>query len=302
MRLLTDHLHPLFIRPDPEADLYYFPKGYLPMLDVFCRPSAVTIHDTIIQYDEDHYPTWRAPWEYSYWAGVLKHTLRHADRIMTVSEFSKRQITAFMLRHGIPEKEITVTYEPCAYESIPQPDAPEKSKKVIHLASIEPHKRTAQLIDWWLEAEADGRKLPDLELIGSVDDGFLGEIRNSRTIRLLPFMEDANLQAAYSSARALVLPSEIEGFGLPALEAYYLGTPVCFVKGTSVEEILAGATAKGAFSLESRESFFAALDEVMAMEPMEIRRCGLVLRETFASEKVAERVERVFRGVVSASN
>ena len=115
-------------------------------------------------------------------------------------------------------------------------------------------------------------------------------------------MEDANLQAAYSSARALVLPSEIEGFGLPALEAYYLGTPVCFVKGTSVEEILAGATGKGAFSLESRDSFFAALDEVLAMEPAEIRRCGLVLRETFASAKVAERVERVFRGVVSASN
>ena len=302
VRLLSDHLHPFFIRPDPEADLYYFPKGYLPVLDVFCRPSAVTIHDTIIQYDEDHYPTWRAPWEYRYWAGVLKHTLRHADRIMTVSEFSKRQITAFMLRHGIPEKEITVTYEPCAYESVPQPDAPEKSKKVIHLASIEPHKRTAQLILWWLEAEAEGRELPDLELIGSVADGLLDKIEDSRTIRLLPFMEDANLQAAYSSARALILPSEIEGFGLPALEAYYLGTPVCFVKGTSVEEILAGATGKGAFSLESRDSFFAALEEVLAMEPAEIRRCGLVLRETFDSAKVAERVERVFRGVVSASN
>ena len=302
VRLLTDHLHPLFVRPDPEADLIYFPKGYLPLLDVFCRPSVVTIHDTIIQYDEDHYPDWRARWEYGYWAGVLKHTLRNANRIMTVSEFSKRQITAFMLRHGIPEKEITVTYEPCAYESIPQPEAPEKSKKVIHLASVEPHKRTAQLIDWWLEAEADGRKLPDLELIGSVDDGFLEKIRNSRTIRLLPFMEDANLQAAYSSARALILPSEIEGFGLPALEAYYLGTPVCFVKGTSVEEILAGVTGKGAFSLESRESFFAALEEVMAMDPSEIRRCGLKLRETFDSAKVAERIEAVFQEVTCHFN
>ena len=213
---------------------------------------------------------------------------------MTVSEFSQRQIAAFMLRHGIPAKEIIVTYEPCAYESVPQPDAPEKVNKVIHLASIEPHKRTAQLIGWWLEAEVEGHNLPDLELIGSVAAGLLDRIEASRTIRLLQFMEDAELQAAYSSARALVLPSEIEGFGLPALEAYYLGTPVCFVKGTSVEEILAGATGKGAFSLESRASFFAALDEVMAMDAAEIRRCGLTLRETFDSAKVSERIEKVF--------
>lgn len=302
VRLLSDHLHPVFIRPHEEPDLYYFPKGYLPLLDVYCRPSVVTIHDTIIQHDEDHYPEWRASWEYGYWAKILKHTLRNADRIMTVSEFSKREIIGFMLRHGIPEKEITVTYEPCAYESVPQPDAPEKGDKVIHLASVEPHKRTAQLIRWWLEGEEEGRKLPVLELIGSIPVEHIEKIRKSRTIRLLPFLEDAKLQAAYSSARALLLPSEIEGFGLPALEAYYLGTPVCFVRGTSVEEILSGATGKGAFSLESRDSFFAALDEVLAMEPAEIRRCGLVLREAFASDKVAERVEGVFRDVVSAKN
>lgn len=301
VRLLSDHLHPIFIRPDSEPNLYYFPKGYLPLLDVYCRPSVVTIHDTIIQYDEDHYPEWRASWEYRYWAGVLKHTLRNADRIMTVSEFSKREITAFMVRHGIPEKEITVTYEPCAYESVPQPDAPKKGNKVIHLASIEPHKRTAQLIGWWLDAEAEGRDLPELELIGSVPAGLLEKIEESNTIRLLPFMEDAKLQAAYSSARALVVPSEIEGFGLPALEAYYLGTPVCFVKDTSVEEILAAATDKGAFSLNSRESFFVALNEVMAMDPAEIRRCGLKLRETFDSAKVAERIEKVFTGLASVN-
>ncbi len=297
VRLLSDHMHPLFVRPNVEPDLYYYPKGYLPLLDVFCRPSVVTIHDTIIQYDEDHYPEWRAPWEYSYWAQVLKHTLRNADRIMTVSEFSKQQVIEFMKRHDIAEKEITVTYEPCAYESIPQPNAPVKENKVIHLASIEPHKRTAQLIRWWLEAEAEGRDLPDLKLIGSLSDALKDQIGKSRTIRLLPFMPDAVLQATYSSARALLLPSEIEGFGLPALEAYYLGTPVCFVKGTSVEEILAGATGKGGFSLDSRESFFAALDEVMAMEASEIQRCGLKLRATFDSASVAARIEQVFREV-----
>jgi glycosyltransferase involved in cell wall biosynthesis len=297
VRLLTDHFHPLFARFRADVDIHYFPKGYLPLLSVYCRPSVVTIHDTIIQYDEDHYPKWRKRREYAYWAMMLKHTLKQADRILTVSWSSKRQIEAFMNRHGIPRKEITVTYEPCLYEEIPQPEEPAKENYVVHLASVEPHKRTTQLIRWWHEAEAQGRELPMLHLIGSVPPEVAPLLASSHSIVKRPFLEDSALQAAYTGARALILSSEIEGFGLPALEAYYLGTPVCFVKGTSVEEVLGVATGKGGFSLDSADSLFRALDEVMGIDSGEIRETGLKLRETYASAKVAERMMKVFEEV-----
>jgi glycosyltransferase involved in cell wall biosynthesis len=200
-----------------------------------------------------------------------------------------------MARRGIAAKEVTVTYEPCAYERVEQPVEPPKENYVIHLASVEPHKRTAHLVRWWHEAEARGRSLPMLQLIGSVPPDVMPLLASSRSIMERPFLEDSALQAAYRGARALILPSEIEGFGLPALEAYYLGTPVCFVKGTSVEEVLAVATRKGGFSLESSGSLFNALDEVIRMTPEEIRTCGLLLRETYASGKVADRMVEVFR-------
>lgn len=297
VRLLTDHLHPLFQRHAPVPQLHYFPKGYLPMLDGYCRPSVVTIHDTIIQYDEDHYPRWRKRWEYAYWAMMLKHTLRNATKILTVSEFSREQVYAFMDRHGIPHKEITVTYEPCLYESIPQPFEPVKDTFVIHLASCEPHKRTAHLIRWWCDAENSGRILPHLHLIGTVPPEVLPLLASSRSILKRPFLEDAALQASYLAARALILSSEIEGFGLPALEAYYLGTPVCYVKGTSVEEILGVATSKGGFSLESADSLFTAMDEVMQMSAEDVHACGLKLRETYTAEKVAAKMVEAFRSV-----
>jgi len=299
VRLLTDHFHPLFSGNGSSLTLHYFPKGYLPFLSRWCSPSVVTIHDTIIQYDNDHYPHWRTPWEYTYWARMLKHTLRKANLILTVSESSKRQIQAFMKRHGIARKDITVTYEPCLYESIPQPDEVAKENYVIHLASCEPHKRTAHLIRWWHEAESKGRSLPMLHLIGSVPPDVMPLLTSSRTIVKQPFLADSALQSAYRTARALILPSEIEGFGLPALEAYYLGTPVCFVQGTSVEEILGVATHKGVFSLESSDSLFSALEDVMSMSPAEIRDCGLKLRETYASEKVAEKIVKGFRIVAA---
>lgn len=297
VRLATDHLHPLFKQGGDPPDIHYFPKGYLPLLGAWCRPSVVTIHDTIIQYDEDHYPDWRNAWEYRYWAMMLKHTLRSADRILTVSESSKRQIQDFMDRHRIPRKEITVTYEPCLYENIPQPDAPPKDNYVIHLASCEPHKRTAHLVRWWHEAESEGRELPMLHLIGTIPPEVAPLLASSRSIVKRPFLEDGALQGAYLGARALILPSEIEGFGLPALEAYYLGTPVCFVRGTSVEEILGVGTNKGGFTLESPDSLFAALNEVESMSSEEVRDCGLKLRETYAATRVAERMIRVFEEV-----
>lgn len=294
VRLLTDHFHPLFGHHDPVPDLHYFPKGYLPLLDRFCRPSVVTIHDTIIQYDDDHYPLWRKSWEYIYWAMMLKHTLRKATRILTVSEFSRRQIHEFMDRHRIPLKEVIVTYEPCLYEGIPQPVEPVKGNYVIHLASCEPHKRTAHLIRWWHAEEKCNRNLPELHLIGTVPPEVGSLLASSHSIVKRPFLEDTALQAAYLGARALILPSEIEGFGLPALEAYYLGTPVCYVKGTSVEEILAVATDKGGFSLASSVSLFAALDEVMGMSAGAVRECGLKLRTTYAAAKVAAKMATVF--------
>jgi glycosyltransferase involved in cell wall biosynthesis len=302
VRMLTDHLHPLYTRPVDGANVYYFPKGYLPYCNGWATPSVVTIHDTIIQYDEDHYPEWRSKWAYRYWARMLRHTLREADRIMTVSQCSKRQIEDYMQRHGLPAKEITVTYEPCLYESVPQPVDVVKENYVIHLASLEPHKRTAHLIRLWRDAENRGLQLPTLHLIGSVPVEVMPLLASARSIVKRPFLEESALQDAYLKANALILPSEIEGFGLPALEAYYLGTPVCFVKGTSVEEILGVATSKGGFDLKQAQSLFKALDQVMAMSAEEVQACGLKLRETYAAKKIANRMIEVFDSVARSGS
>lgn len=297
VRFLTDHLHPIISRSRRLSAVNYYPKGYLPLLSSFCSPSVVTIHDTIIQYDEDKYPEWRSPWEYRYWATMLKHTLWHADWIMTVSESSKEQINSFLARHGIPEKKITVTYEPCAYDDVPQPTGSNKEEYVIHLASVEPHKRTAELIRWWVESVEAGKTLPVLHLIGRVPEEVRSLVWKSEVIVKRPFLSDEELQLAYRKAKALILPSEIEGFGLPALEAYYLGTPVCFVKGTSVEEVLHVATRRGGMTLDHPDSLFSALDEVFAMSAEEIRDCGLKLRQAYSLNSVSQRMLQVFQEV-----
>ena len=84
---------------------------------------------------------------------------------------------------------------------------------------------------------------------------------------------------------------------MPAIEAYYLGTPVCFVKGTSVEEVLALAADVGGFSLDDPESLFSALDDVLNLPTESIRESGLKLRKAYAADRVVDRMVKVFERV-----
>ena len=297
MRLLTDQLHPVLAWFTASPDIWYFPKGFLPRFNLLKAPTVVTVHDTIIQHHADHYPLWRKKPEYAYWARMLRHTLRHADVVLTVSEHSRDMILAFMARHKMPEREITVTYEPCVYEAFEQPVDPPKSEYVLHLASREPHKRSHDLIRWWAErARVDG-SLPVLELVGNIPPESWDIVASNSCFRRRPFLDDEELRNTITHARALILPSEIEGFGLPAIEAYYLGTPVCFTKGTSIEEILGQSTSTGGFELDAPESLWPALEEVLAMPAGEIHRIGLELRVRFKAEKIVGRMVDAFRKV-----
>jgi glycosyltransferase involved in cell wall biosynthesis len=297
LRAFTDNLHPLFTLPRRRPDLWYFPKGFMPRFHGGLQPTVVTIHDTIIQYYQDHYPQWRLDLEYNYWAGMLRNTLLHATAIMTVSRHAKGQIEEFIRRHKLPEREIHVTYESCLYEDIPQPVDPAKADHVVHLGSREPHKRTAWLIRLWAEWSALDDKLPYLHVIGRIPEEVAELERGCPKIVCLPYLEDKALIAEFTSAMALILPSEIEGFGLPAIEAYYLGTPVCFVRGTSVEEVLEGTTSQGGFDLNDPESLRAALVEVLTLTPEQIHHHGLHLRNQYHSTKIVEQMVNIFQTV-----
>jgi len=299
VRMLTDHLHPYLPLKKSPADVWYYPKGYLPRFTRSSPPTAVTVHDTIIQHYWDKYPDWRRKSEYAYWAHMLKFTLHKADIIFTVSQTAKSQIEDFMERHHLPKKEILVTYEPCIYENFPQPENPKKDSYVVHLASREPHKRTADLIAWWAKRAETDPSLPRLKLIGKTPSASKLILNHSDCFELCPFLEDADLRAMISGARALVLPSEIEGFGLPTIEAYYLGTPVCFCLGTSAEEVLGESTTVGGFDLENPETLWPALDSILSMSPEKIHSIGLALRKRYASKKIVDSIIKGLREVAS---
>ena len=213
--------------------------------------TVVTIHDCIHLMFPQYLPG-RLAHVYarvSMWSAVHR-----SDRILTVSEASKRDILRFF--HVDPHK-VEVIYNAIDERFLAPPDA-ERMDQVrqryqldhpllLYVGNIKPHKNLERLIDAFGRARAGG--LDDLRLLIIGDEiskypGLRQAVHRHRLdkyVRFLGFQPYDTLAAFYRLARAFVFPSLYEGFGLPPLEAMACGTPVITSNVSSLPEIAGGA-------------------------------------------------------------
>ncbi|WP_396280061.1 glycosyltransferase family 4 protein [Histidinibacterium aquaticum] len=97
----------------------------------------------------------------------------------------------------------------------------------VVLGTLEPRKNIGLLLDVW---ERLGAEPPLLYLVGrrgwNNEEVFARLDAGVPGVTELPDLSDGAVAALLSGARALLFPSEAEGFGLPLAEAAALGTPV----------------------------------------------------------------------------
>lgn len=293
-RLLADHLHPIIC--SPAADIWHYPKGFSPLVFRPRSPAVGTICDTIVDHQWRHFPESRSRAAFAYWRHALSTSIRRFDLILTISEFSRVSILEYCSREGIDCPPIAVTYLGARWENAPGPVV-SKQDRVIHLGSRQPHKRTDTLLDAWGVLQDSDADVPVLQVIGDLSP--TQQVRMSRLhhVESLPSLPEDELKSAIAGARAILIPSEIEGFGLPALEAYYLGTPTVYVRGTAVEEIL-GIGTPGGFDLNSVDSFRLALEESMDLDPTAIRVKADELRRRFSWESCTDKTVTAYASVL----
>jgi glycosyltransferase involved in cell wall biosynthesis len=89
------------------------------------------------------------------------------------------------------------------------------------------------------------------------------------------FLEDGDVVALLNLATVLLLPSLMEGFGLPAVEAAACGCPVIATKASPLEGLLGD----GGVYIEPVEREIArALERVLSSEDMRLRMSEEALR------------------------
>jgi glycosyltransferase involved in cell wall biosynthesis len=296
-RIITDNLHPAFLR-SIKPDIWLYPKGYISYISKPKEPVVSIIHDTLLQHLADKYPDSRSKMDFNYWLGLLKASIVKSDQILTVSQSAKHQIIDFCERYSIAIPEIYVTYEASDFEDLNPGDLHQKGNYVLHLASEHPYKKTLHLLKFWEQLLADKKDLPMLHLVGN----FTPEVRQMANtlegIVMRPRMQFAAFVEEIRNARALIFPSEFEGFGLPAIESYFLNTPVCYVENTSVAEVLSRDTQVGMFNLDNVDSFAHALREVLDLRPEEIAKTGMNLRNRYSKKKYLAEVDSALQKIM----
>jgi glycosyltransferase involved in cell wall biosynthesis len=232
-----------------QVDLFHAPHYVLPPLTR--TRSVVTIHDCIHLMFPQYLPNRLA---HSYARAQLWTAARTSDRILTVSETSKRDILRFF---DVPPDKIAVIYNGIDDRFRQEPPAEEVSRVqeryqlhgnfVLYAGNVKPHKNLARLIEAFHLVRQSG--LDDVKLVAVGDEvSKYAELRRAvhrynlhKYVRFLGFMPDHTLAIFYRLAAVFVFPSLYEGFGLPPLEAMASGTPVVTSNVSSLPEVVGNA-------------------------------------------------------------
>jgi glycosyltransferase involved in cell wall biosynthesis len=109
-------------------------------------------------------------------------------------------------------------------------------------------------------------------------------------VRFLGYVSDETLAGVYANATLFVLPSQDEGFGLPALEAMASGTPVIVSDGGALPEVVGEAGMM--FCLSNPEGLANALRECLSNDKLrcELKEKGLGRAQEFSWQTTAELV------------
>jgi len=205
-----------------SLDLVHFPYFSVPIR--YKRPFVVTIHDLILHhFSTGEASTLPSPFYYGKLAGykyILKQAAQKAEKIIAVSEATKIEIVDHL---GVSEDKITIIYE--GYDKAiddKKPSITLPEKYFLHVGNVYPHKNIDVLVQAF-------KKVKDLKaslMFVAHEDFFLKKLKQkvsheglSERVVFLSSVSDEYLGYLYKQAQAVVIPSLMEGFGLPAVEA-----------------------------------------------------------------------------------
>jgi glycosyltransferase involved in cell wall biosynthesis len=298
-RLQRDHL-----------DLFHATHYVIPPL---ARARAVvTIHDIIHVLYPQFLPN-RAALLYA--RVMIRRALSRADRIITVSYNSKRDLVDYF---GIGPSRIEVIYNGVAGRfraDLPRPERERVAAKyglprpyLLFLGGEKPHKNVRNVLRAYAEARRE-RALPHaLVLAGPMPknrsrvEALIAALDLDTRVIRTGVVPEEDLPGLFAGADAFLYPTLYEGFGLPVAEAMACGVPVLTSSTSALQEIAGGyaylvdpmdvdAIARGIVDLATdpaRRAEFADLGRRRAAD--------------FSWDRAAEQTLRVYADALESGN
>ncbi|MCX7010334.1 MAG: glycosyltransferase family 1 protein [Kiritimatiellaeota bacterium] len=207
--------------------------------------TVVIIHDVSFR----RYPEWFSFRDRLVLNLGIGLTVKWADGVVTISNFSKREIQHY---YGIPEATIKVIHLAAApqYGILPREQVHATLRKygiqwpyILAVGNIQPRKNLPRLVSAYVRFCKDTSLPHKLVLVGKAkwQEGTVSECIQDAGItdRVMAtgYVPDEDLVALYNGADLFVYPSLFEGFGLPVLEAMACGVAVVTSNIASIPEV-----------------------------------------------------------------
>lgn len=235
--IFAQSVFPLWAWKD-RAELFWSPRHHLPLLLGASVSKVVTIHDLVWQ---------RFPETMSRLGLQLERTLmppavKRADAVIAVSNSTANEV-----RQSFPscvDKVQTIHEAP--FLNLVDEVGP-VGDYFLFVGTIEPRKNLMRLLDAYALYQTRIEQPLPLKVCGGKGWG-LPELESKvralsleGQVEVLGYIADEQLPRLYREARALLIPSLYEGFGLPIVEAYSQGTPVLTANRGAMMEVAGGA-------------------------------------------------------------
>ena len=243
-----------------------------------------------------------------YFRILLKLSSRKADKIITVSQYTKKDIVEYF--QALEEKIEVVylgvdeRYHPISSnleETVSKYGVNEKF--IFYFGNFNPHKNIKALIETYYSLPEKIKSEYQLVLGGRRDKYCIGlekmvrHLKIGKRVVFTGFISEEDLPLIYSAAKLFVFPSLREGFGLPPLEAMACGIPVIASNTTSLPEVVGEAGIL--VDPYKVDEIKAAIVKVLTNSTLrdDLIKRGLERARRFTSKKTADQILKIFAEV-----
>ena len=230
------------------GDRVLFPRGYRPLF--YRGKDIVIIHDLIPFFYDRHFPGVLNRVENAYIMNRLKASIRHAYRVVTISEYSMKEMEEICPDCGKRTRVIYNGINPVPCSEVPSSLKPEGPYLYAGVSAL-PHKNALGVLktyEAYYKAEIrEGKNPARLVIIGidspeSIPGGEVLSPQAAEYVTCCCYIESGEeMHSLLAGASAFLFLSLIEGFGFPPLEAMQLGVPVICSNRSSLPEVIGDA-------------------------------------------------------------
>lgn len=230
-----------------RADVLLSFDGYCSLRSLV--PTVMVTHDIA----HVHYPGQIPAWARIYYNRFVPKYLHRAERVVTVSEFVRRDIIE---HYRIPGEKIGIAGNGCKPVFVPLDEANRQSVRAeysdgkpyfFYLGAIHPRKNLERLIlafsQFKTQSDTDTQLLIGGRLAWQSDAVTKAweQSDHKMAIRWLGYVPDEVLPKLMGSALALTYVSLFEGFGVPLLEAMHCEVPIIASDVSALPEVAGDA-------------------------------------------------------------